>query len=110
VRRGRARILDGDLAAISAPIDFLGINNYFRQVVAAGDTRDEPRIVRQPNWELTSMGWEIYPDGLFDLLVRIRDDYAPRSIFITENGAAFSDDRAHDGAVRDPEPTSYLRD
>src|SRR5581483_11638439 len=95
----------GDLDAIAAPIDFLGINNYFREVVEAGETPEHPHIVRDASWDFTDMGWEIYPDGLFDLLQRVHDDYTPPSIYITENGAAFADNRAHDGAVRDPERT-----
>jgi beta-glucosidase len=55
------------------------------------------------------MGWEIYPDGLHDLLVRLREDYDPPAIFITENGAAFADVRGHDGAVCDFERRDYIR-
>jgi beta-glucosidase len=54
------------------------------------------------------MGWEVSPDGLFDLLVRLRDEYAPPAIFITENGASFGDVRGHDGSVDDPERREYL--
>jgi beta-glucosidase len=54
------------------------------------------------------MDWEVYPDGLHDLLVRVSDDYAPRALYITENGAAFPDVRGHDGTVRDPERRDYL--
>ena len=50
----------------------------------------------------TDIGWEVSPDGLFELLVRLRDEYAPPAILITENGAAFTDVRGHDAAVRDP--------
>jgi beta-glucosidase len=103
-------IQDGDLAVIGAPTDFLGINNYFREVVVEGAASDQPRVIRDPAWETTDMGWEVYPDGLFDLLVRVGNDYAPPSIHITENGAAFSDIRSHDGAVRDPERTAFLQD
>jgi beta-glucosidase len=54
------------------------------------------------------MGWEIYPDGLYQLLTRLRDDYGPAAIYITENGAAFGDIRGHDGQVHDPERRSYI--
>ena len=53
------------------------------------------------------MGWEVYPDGLHRLLVGSRD-YAPPAIYITENGAAYPDVRAHDGRVHDPERLAYL--
>ena len=97
---------DGDLDSIAAPLDFLGINNYFRFIVAAG--ADGPRMVANPEAQHTEMGWEVYPDGLHRLLVRVAQDYAPAAIYVTENGAAFGDVRTHDGGVHDPERTAYL--
>src|SRR5919206_2130589 len=99
-------VRDGDLAAIAAPVDFLGVNNYFRFVVGAG--ADGPQMVRDPEAEHTDMGWEVYPDGLHRLLVRVAQEYAPPVIYVTENGAAFGDVRTHDGRVHDPERTAYL--
>ena len=63
---------------------------------------------RNPEAQHTEMGWEVYPEGLRRLLVRVAKDYAPQAIYITENGAAFGDVRVHDGRVHDPERTSYL--
>ena len=54
------------------------------------------------------MDWEIYPDGLYDLLVRVKDDYDPPPIYITENGAAYGDHTTHDGEVNDPERQAYI--
>ena len=62
-----------------------------------------------PENQHTDMGWEVYPDGLHELLVRVAKDYAPRAIYITENGAAFGDVRGHDGHVHDPERTAYIQ-
>jgi beta-glucosidase len=101
-------IAAGDLELIAAPVDVLGVNYYSRGVIGAGPDGGAPLHVRVPDSEYTDMGWEVYPDGLHDLLVRLRDDYAPPRIAITENGAAFSDVRGHDGAVRDPERQAYL--
>jgi beta-glucosidase len=98
---------DGDLEAMTAPIDFLGVNNYFRFVVGAGV--DGPRVHSDPDAQRTDMGWEVYPDGLRALLSRVADEYAPQAIYITENGAAFGDVRGHDGRVHDPERTEYLQ-
>jgi beta-glucosidase len=97
---------DGDLETIAAPIDFLGVNNYFRFVVGAGP--NGPQFVANPEAQHTDMGWEVHPDGLYKLLVRVANDYAPPAIYVTENGAAFGDVRVHDGAVHDPERTAYL--
>jgi beta-glucosidase len=99
-------VREGDLDAISVPLDFLGVNNYFRFVVSAGD--DGPRIARDSEAQRTDMGWEVYPDGLHRLLVQVARDYAPQAIYVTENGAAFGDVRVHDGRVHDPERTAYL--
>jgi beta-glucosidase len=100
-------VRDGDLDAIAAPLDFLGVNNYFRFLVSAG--ADGPQFVRNPEAQYTEMGWEVYPDGLYHLLTRVVADYAPPAIYVTENGAAFGDVRVHDGAVHDPERVAYLR-
>jgi beta-glucosidase len=99
-------VQDGDLQAIASPIDFLGVNNYFRHIVAAG--ADGPRTIRPSEGELTDMGWEVYPHGLYQVLVRVAEDYAPAAMYITENGAAFGDVRVHDGQVRDPERRDYI--
>jgi beta-glucosidase len=101
-------VRDGDLAAISKPIDFLGVNNYFRFVVRAGMNGDGPQVVKDPDAPMTDMGWEVHPDSLHSLLVRVARDYAPRAIYVTENGAAYGDIRGHDGEVHDPERTAYL--
>jgi beta-glucosidase len=97
---------DGDLEAIATPLDFLGVNNYFRFVVSgAGEL---PHIVHDPEAQRTDMGWEVYPDGLHRLLVRVAADYSPPAIYVMENGAAFPDVRIHDGRVHDPERVGYL--
>jgi beta-glucosidase len=95
------------MAEIATPIDFLGINYYQGRVVAA--TPDGGgRAVYQDDAAHTDMGWEVAPDGLYELLVRIHDDYAPPAIVITENGAAYCDARTHDGKVNDPERAAYV--
>jgi len=100
-------VREGDLATIAAPLDFLGVNYYAPNVVerAPGGGR---RGVRRPEAAYTDLGWEIAPQSLTRLLVRLRDEYQPRSIAVTENGAAFTDVRGHDGTVRDPERRAYL--
>jgi beta-glucosidase len=99
---------DGDLAAISRPIDFLGVNNYFRFVVRAGMNGEGPQVVKDPDAPMTDMGWEVHPNGLYSLLVRVARDYSPRAMYVTENGAAYGDIRGHDAEVHDPERTAYL--
>jgi beta-glucosidase len=101
-------IRDGDLKAIAAPIDFVGVNNYSRTVVAADPESGEPVEVPVAGAEHTGLGWEVYPDGLYEVLTRLHREYGVRSLYVTENGAAFADVRGHDGAVHDPERTRYL--
>jgi beta-glucosidase len=103
-------VVDGDLEAIAAPLDFLGVNYYSRQVLRENPEGGRPLVERVPDASYTDMGWEIYPDGLFDVLLRVREEYDPQAIYITENGAAFSDHRDHAGEVHDPERQAYIAD
>ena len=54
------------------------------------------------------MGWEIDPDGLHEVLTRLHDTYPEVPLYVTENGAAFDDEVATDGAVHDPERSDFL--
>ena len=101
-------VQDGDLETIAAPIDFLGVNNYTSPLVAADDNGGRSQIVRRNDVDRTDMGWEVVPEGLHDLLLRLHRDYQPAAIYVTENGAAYPDVRDHEGRVRDPERQSYL--
>jgi beta-glucosidase len=103
-------IEDGDLRTIAAPIDFLGVNHYTRTVVRAGSDGGEPIEVRVPGAEYTDMGWEVYPDGIRETLVRVHEEYRPAAIYVTENGATYTDVRGHDGHVRDIERQRYLEE
>ncbi|MFD8086577.1 GH1 family beta-glucosidase [Kitasatospora sp. NPDC059722] len=102
----------GDLELIAAPLDWLGLNYYFRQVVADDPHGPAPRF-RQlpgPNPRHTAMPWEVHASGLEQLLLRLTHDYGVRRIYVTENGSAYPDTVAPDGSVHDPERTAYLRD
>ena len=93
----------GDLEAIAAPMDFLGINYYSRSVVSA----TEPWEARESGYEITDMGWEIYPQGLTELLLRVQRDYPVPSLYVTENGGAFKDELV-DGRIDDARRTEYI--
>jgi beta-glucosidase len=95
-------IEDGDMDTIAAPLDFLGINYYTRSVVRASVGE-----VPAEGAEHTEMGWEVYPDGLYRLLVHLQTVYEPPELYITENGAAFADAREN-GRVADSRRVSYL--
>jgi len=110
---GMCFVQPGDLGEIQAPIDFLGVNYYSRAVVRSAsipEADNEPRTVPIPDpAELTDMGWEVYPEGLTEILVRLNEDYAPGSFFVTENGAAYSTGPAEDGAVHDTKRCEYVK-
>ena len=101
----------GDFALIREPLDFLGVNYYTRGIArsrAIPEAENEsPTITRGA--EITEMGWEVYPEGLLNLLGRLHIDYAFPAIYVTENGAAFADEVGPDGQVDDPDRLSYLR-
>jgi beta-glucosidase len=90
-------IAEGDMAAAHTPIDFLGVNYYSRSVVSAATPPPAPPADR----ELTDMGWEVYPQGLTELLLRLHRDYPMPPIYITENGGAFKDELREEGRVDD---------
>jgi beta-glucosidase len=103
-------IQDGDLELISEPIDFLGINFYRPNIVAANDDGSVLAIRDvDPDVEHTAMGWAVVPSALTELLLRLERDYGGVPFLVTENGAAF-DDTVNDGAVDDDRRLAYLED
>jgi beta-glucosidase len=105
-----------DLALMSTPIDFLGVNYYARNVV-----RHDPSFPLieanqvQPVGNEYSQMWEIYPPGLYELLARVWQDYCAEAhsdlrLLITENGICVPDGVDFDGRVRDYRRIRYLRD
>jgi beta-glucosidase len=103
-------VQDGDLETIAAPLDYLGLNYYFRQIVADDPEGPAPhaRQVPVPGATTTAMGWEVHPDGLEQLLLRLADEYKARTLYVTESGSAFADEVRPDGSVHDPERTEHL--
>ena len=99
----------GDMLTIAAPLDFLGLNYYSRSVMRAGaDGKPEP-VKMAPDEDLTDMGWEVYPQGLHDTLLRVHREYAPRRLYITENGAAYDDPADANGRIADRRRIAYLQ-
>lgn len=102
---------DADFPLIAGPVDFLGVNYYTRQVVRhdPADLFLQMRIEAPPG-PVTSMGWEVYPQGLAEILRRLKAEYNPASIYITENGAAYPDVVSADGRIHDADRIAYLRE
>lgn len=93
----------GDMEAIGTPMDFIGVNYYSRSVVSASGPWD----VKSGGRSLTDMGWEIYPEGLTELLLRLHHDYPVPPLYVTENGGAFKDQLAG-GKVHDADRTGFI--
>ena len=124
---------DGDLEVISTPLDALGVNYYHGELLsghpqpdAEGDPHQteglDGRETASPfpadadiHWverglPRTAMGWEVQPEGLTRLLVRVAEDYAPGvTLYVTENGVAYDDVVDADGQVRDEDRAEFLR-
>jgi len=124
-------VRDGDLATINQPIDFLGVNHYHDDNVSGHPLpADHPKglsptdkktsswfvgseFITTPTRNLprTAMGWEINPDGLRTLLVRLGLEYSNLPpLYITENGSAWPDEIAADGAVHDADRVAFLEE
>lgn len=124
-------ILPGDLEAISAPLEFLGVNHYHDDLISGraddagsdGHSGGAERVAASP-WvgsediafpsrglPRTAMNWEVNPDGLRKLLVRLGDEYPTLPpLYITENGAAYEDTVGPDGGIHDTERTGFILD
>ncbi|WP_159808897.1 GH1 family beta-glucosidase [Cellulomonas citrea] len=122
---------DGDLETIAVPLTVLGVNYYSTNLVQAGTPpvgdgtpgpdghrssehtpwvgADHVEFLAQPG-PSTAMGWNIEPQGLVDLLTQLHTRYPTLPLMVTENGAAFADEIAPDGAVHDERRVAYLRD
>ncbi len=101
----------GDLEAIATPTDFLGVNYYTRGLARSDQVPDADNLPRRPEAPTearTDMGWEVYPAGLEAALVRLATDYAPKALYVTENGAAYADGPDAAGEVRDARRVAYL--
>jgi beta-glucosidase len=101
-----------DLRQIAVPIDFLGINYYTRRIVAHDDDGSflSTRHIRYPFVPHADYEeWEVNPEALYRLLMRVHREYGAPTLYVTENGTPLSDTVDHDGFVRDRFRIDYLR-
>lgn len=103
-------VLPGDMEAIAAPMDFLGVNYYFPEVVRHAPDQHPLRtsIVYPQDRQRTDFGWEVSPQGLIDLLERVARDYPTGDLYVTENGSSYDDHLTAGGAVNDTARRNYL--
>lgn len=98
----------GDRAIMAEPLDWLGVNYYTRSMVSAADNPRGYDLANEGRTERTHIGWDIYPQGLTDILVELHQDYPLPPIYITENGAA-CDDVLEAGQVNDEQRRRYFQ-
>ncbi len=105
---------EGDLDRVRAPLDFVGINLYSRGLVRAA--KDdllglEAQVLGMGGREgpVTDFGWEVWPDALHDVVLRITRDYDRPVLEITENGCSYADGPGPGGKIRDSRRIDFFR-
>ena len=113
------RIKSGDLDTMRAPLDFIGINLYYRTIASAPSAME--RLSHPQEWLFpvkmaggqqgpkTDNGWEVWPQALYDIVTRISRDFNRPPIEITESGCAYNDGPDASGVIRDPRRIHYHR-
>jgi beta-glucosidase len=112
-------IKSGDLDKMRAPLDFIGINLYYRTIASAPSIME--RLSHAQQWLFpvkmmggqqgpkTNNGWEVWPQALYDTVTRISRDFNRPQIEITESGCAYDDGPDADGAIHDTRRIDYHR-
>jgi beta-glucosidase len=104
-------VQQGDLEAVKAPMDFLGVNYYTRRIIAH-DASGDFLHVRRVSYPFVPHAdyeeWEVSPEGLYRVLVRVSEDYGRPALYITENGTPLSDVIGADAACHDPARIDYV--
>jgi len=113
------KIHQEDMDLVRAPLDFVGINLYFRTMVSAPALRERlsdarflllpARMMNGQKGRKTGMGWEVWPRSIYDMVMRITRDYDHPAIEITENGCSYDDSPGADGKINDANRIAYLR-
>jgi beta-glucosidase len=112
-------IKSGDMEKTRAPLDFLGINLYYRTIASA--TGALHRAAHAQEWlfpvkmeggqegRKTDFGWEVWPKALYDVVMRVTRDYNRPVIEITESGCSYNDGPDANGVIRDGRRIEYHR-
>ncbi|PNR98597.1 GH1 family beta-glucosidase [Petrotoga olearia] len=99
---------ENDLEEIKEKIDFVGINYYSGDLVKFDTKSFLGGKTVERGLPKTEMGWEIYPEGFYKILKGVQDEYNPKEVYVTENGAAFDDKIVNQG-VHDEDRIDYLK-
>ena len=108
-------VREGDLERVRAPLDFIGINLYTRTIVEANEN-DPHGLGAVPVGPMggnegprTDFGWEVWPDALYDMLMRVTRDYERPVLEVTENGCSYADGPDAKGVIDDARRIDYYR-
>jgi beta-glucosidase len=93
-----------------APADFLGLNYFTRRIVRRSDQKDRLFSFCPPSGELAETGWEVYPDGLLELLRRLDRQYGGPELYVLANGSAYPDAPNEEGVIEDGARTAFLEE
>ena len=115
LRKMEQYILDGDMKRVEFDFDFYGLQNYTRMVTKANGiipwmvgTPVPPKKLK-PRPEITEMNWEVYPEGIYEMLKYFDKYEGIKKIIVTENGCAFPD-KVENGRVHDHERKKFYQD
>jgi beta-glucosidase len=86
----REEVRAGDMAAIAAPLDFMGVNYYTTSFERSPLL---PPLELRRDREVTGGGWEVHPVGLTHILEFVASRTGDLPLYVDENGAAYPDDR-----------------
>ena len=102
----------GDMDIMKQPLDFIGVNVYSRSVIVHDPQTSlwQAKGIEPESGEKTAMGWEVYPESIYEILVRLRLEYGDPVLYVTENGAAFDDKMEPDGSVNDQRRIDFLKE
>lgn len=110
-------IKSGDMEKIKTPLDFIGINLYYRTIASAPGAMERAAHFQQWLFPVkmdggqvgpkTDIGWEVWPKALYDIVTRITKDYNRPVIEITESGCSYNDGPDSSGVIRDQRRIDY---
>jgi beta-glucosidase len=111
LRRLEPFIKSGDEAKLAFNMDFIGIQNYTREIVRYSSMKPliRAKVIRagKRNVETTNMNWEVYPESIYHMLIKFSKYKGFKEIIVTENGAAFTD-VIIEGIIHDEKRRAYI--
>jgi beta-glucosidase len=114
---GLMGVKTGDLENMRARLDFIGINLYYRTIASASSILERVSNAQQLIFPVkmvggdqgpkTDIGWEVWPEAMYEMVMRITRDYNRPPIEITESGCAYNDGPGAEGEIRDTRRIEY---